>query len=55
LPLELPKSAHSLSLSLGRLAGSTSENFKAYGSYKLGICYWVTGQKDKIAPVRAQH
>jgi len=30
---------------------STSKNFKAYGSYKLGVCYWFLNQHDKIKPI----
>eukprot|EP01100_Stratorugosa_tubuloviscum_P001106 TRINITY_DN1246_c1_g2_i2.p1 TRINITY_DN1246_c1_g2~~TRINITY_DN1246_c1_g2_i2.p1 ORF type:complete len:420 (-),score=151.28 TRINITY_DN1246_c1_g2_i2:112-1371(-) len=29
------------------LEKSTSTNFKAYGAYKLGFCYWMTNNKDK--------
>jgi len=31
------------------LAESHSKSFKAYGSYKLGFCYWMTLRKDMIA------
>eukprot|EP01090_Pellita_catalonica_P009173 TRINITY_DN20234_c0_g1_i1.p1 TRINITY_DN20234_c0_g1~~TRINITY_DN20234_c0_g1_i1.p1 ORF type:complete len:227 (-),score=19.29 TRINITY_DN20234_c0_g1_i1:399-1079(-) len=28
---------------------STSKSFKAYGAWKLGFCYWMTGRKGDIA------
>lgn len=30
---------------------SKGDNFKAYGAYKLGICYWQTNRKDQIVPL----
>jgi hypothetical protein len=30
---------------------SKSPNFKAYGGFKLGFCYWMTNRRDKIEEV----
>eukprot|EP01113_Clastostelium_recurvatum_P036113 TRINITY_DN5109_c0_g1_i1.p1 TRINITY_DN5109_c0_g1~~TRINITY_DN5109_c0_g1_i1.p1 ORF type:complete len:339 (+),score=73.34 TRINITY_DN5109_c0_g1_i1:843-1859(+) len=33
------------------LETTKSKNFRAYGAYKLGFCYWMTGKYDVIAPL----
>ena len=34
------------------LKETLSPNFRCYGAYKLGLCYWVNDEKEKIPPVR---